>query len=97
MRPPGFALPVRNCAIAMALPAAGALSMPGGSAAPFMLGEQARLTIALGGVALAGWPVILVQLEQGWLFGAGLGLRLAQGDEIAPEIAAAIEIALRDI
>ena len=33
-----------------------------------------RLAVAFGSAALAGWPVIFTQLEQGWLFGAGLGL-----------------------
>src|SRR5208283_1199553 len=32
------------------------------------------------------------QFEQGRLFGARPGLRLAQGDQIAPEIAAAVDV-----
>jgi hypothetical protein len=36
--------------------------------------------------------VIFAQLEQGWLFGAGLGLRLAQCHQIASDIAAAVDV-----
>jgi hypothetical protein len=36
--------------------------------------------------------MILVQFKQSRLFSAQLGLRLAQGDQIAPEIAAAVDV-----
>lgn len=59
---------------------------------PLQLREQARLVITLGGVAFAGRARILVQLEQGWLFRARLGLCLAQCHQIAPEKAAAVDL-----
>jgi hypothetical protein len=54
-----------------AIIASPARSISQGARAPFASRAQARLAVAFGGAALAGWPVILAQLEQGWLFGAG--------------------------
>ena len=58
----------------------------------FHLGEQAWLATALGSAALTGRPMILMQLEQGWLLGTRQGLCLAQRCQIAPEIKAAVDV-----
>jgi hypothetical protein len=57
-----------------------------------MLGEQARLAVALLGVALAGWPVILMQFEKGGLLGPRHRLGAAQHHQVAPKIAAAVDV-----
>ena len=55
-------------------------------------GEQARLAVALGGVALAGGPVILAQGEQRRLLLDGRCLGAAQRHQVAPQIAAAVDL-----
>jgi hypothetical protein len=56
------------------------------SMAPLQHGEQARLAVALGGVALAGGPVILAQGEQRGLHSGGHRLGAAQRHQVAPQI-----------
>lgn len=68
----------------------GLAGLPGGIR--FQHREQARLAIALGGVALPGRAVILAQLEQGRLPGARLGLCLAQRDQVALDITPAVNL-----
>jgi hypothetical protein len=60
------------------------------STSPLQHAEQARLAITLRGIALAGWPVIFAQGEQRLRRGPRLGA--AKRYQIAPEIAAAIDL-----
>ena len=55
-------------------------------------GEEARLAVTLGGAAFAGRAMILAQREQGRLFGPGRCLGVSQGYEIAPVMAAAVDL-----
>jgi len=54
--------------------------------------EWARLAVALRGVALAGWPVILVQVEKCGLLGPRHRLGAAQRHQVSPDIAAAVDV-----
>src|SRR5208282_4531065 len=54
--------------------------------------EQARLAVALGGVAFAGRAVIFAQREKGRLPGSRFGLLVVEPDQVAPEIAAAVDV-----
>jgi hypothetical protein len=62
------------------------------NASTAQLREQARLAVALGGVALAGGPVIFAQSEQRWLLRGGYRLGAAKRHQVAPEIAAAVDL-----
>ena len=62
------------------------------SPSPLQHCEQARRAVALRGVALAGGPVILAQGEQSRLLLDGLRLGAAKRHQVAPQIAAAVDL-----
>jgi hypothetical protein len=62
------------------------------SVAAIQRSEQARLAIALRGIVLASWPVIFAQSEQGRLLRGGRGLGATKRHQVAPQIAAAVDV-----
>jgi hypothetical protein len=62
------------------------------STSPLQHGEQARLVVALRSVALAGGPMIFAQGEQRRLYSGGCRLSEAKRDQVAPQMAAAVDL-----